>query len=86
MTTEINLDPDTTNADWTKAGPQGWDFPPYKSAEFLKAFPDLDAFRKAPAYRAAENAGLICDDEWLGDYCSPAKSTRDHHTIHIHIH
>lgn len=51
------------NSDWTK---KSWDLPDYKSVEFMKAFPDLDAFRKLPIYKWAEDKGLIFDDEWTG--------------------
>lgn len=80
----ISLDPDLESADWTKAGLEGWGFPPYKSADFMAIVPDLDAFRKTPAYRYASEAGLICDDEWVADYCTPAKGTKDRR-LHLHI-
>jgi len=57
--------PDATpeNADWTK---KSWDLPPYKSAEFMALVPDLEAFKNLLVYRWACEAGLICDDEWVG--------------------
>jgi hypothetical protein len=61
----ISPDETTEGADWTKTS---WDLPPYKSPEFMAAFPDLEAFRKKPAYAAAVAAGLIMDDEWMGDH------------------
>lgn len=81
-------DADTENADWTK---QSWDFPPYKSAEFLAQIggPDnLDAFRKSPAYRGAVDTGLIHDDEWLADWVTPTPPTppKPKRPVHIHIH
>ena len=60
----VNLDADSESADWTK---QSWDLPPYRSAEFMSLFPDLDAFRKLPVYQYAVESGLILDDEWLAD-------------------
>lgn len=51
------------DADWCK---QSWDLPPYKSPEFLEAFPDLAAFRKLPVYAHAVANGLIGGDEWIG--------------------
>lgn len=73
-------DADSVNADWTKAT---WDLPPYRSPEFMENFPDLDAFRKTPAYTFAVAEGLIHDDEWVADWCQPAKPQRKN--IHIHI-
>lgn len=58
----ISLDDDIESADWTK---QSWDLPPYKSPEFLTQFPDIDAFRRLPAYQHAVSKGLIRDDEWV---------------------
>lgn len=78
------LSPDANlgDADWTK---QTWDFPPYRSREFLEQNPDLDAFRRLPAYAAAVAAGLIHDDEWVADWAVPGggKSRR---ALHVHIH
>lgn len=69
---------DAQNADWTK---QSWDYPPYKSADFLASIGGLEglpAFRKMPAYRAAVQAGLIHDDEWVGaPQPDPRPKTRD---------
>lgn len=68
----ISLDADIEDADWTK---QSWDFPPYKSAEFLAQIGgpgQLDAFRKRSAYRMAVERGLIHDDEWVGDWAVPS--------------
>ncbi len=56
-------DADLESADWTK---QSWDLPPYKSPEFLSLFPDLDNFRRLPAYMHAVRNGLIVNDEWCG--------------------
>lgn len=78
----ISIDADTENADWTK---QEWDLPPYKSGEFLEMFPDLDAFRKSPAYQQAEATGLIHDDEWVADYAEPAKPRAKTKNIHIYL-
>ena len=64
----ISLDVDPESADWTK---QSWDLPPYKSAEFLATFPDLDGFRNLPVYTHAVAKGLIVDDEWVGDAVAP---------------
>jgi hypothetical protein len=51
VTVTLSPDASTEDADWTK---QTWDFPPYRSKEFLQQVPDLDAFRRSPAYAAAE--------------------------------
>ncbi len=59
------LDADLESADWTKAS---WDLPPYRSALFLKMFPDLEGFKKTPVYAHAVEQGLIMDDEWVGDF------------------
>jgi len=65
----VSVDEDPSNADWTK---QTWDLPPYKSAGFFAQIgSDDDAlvrFRQTPVYMAAVERGLICDDEWVGDY------------------
>lgn len=60
----VSMDADLANSDWTK---QAWDLPPYRSRAFMLQFPDLDAFRKLPVYQHAVDAGLIHDDEWVGD-------------------
>ena len=65
----ISPDADIENADWTK---QAWDMPPYKSPEFMRLYPNLDAFRKLPVYAAAVAAFLIHDDEWVDDFTSDA--------------
>lgn len=78
---EFSPDADNANADWTK---QAWDFPPYKSANFLALVPDLESFRKSPAYRAACERGLIHDDEWVADWCTPSKPKKP--GVHVHIH
>lgn len=59
----ISLDREQHNQDWTK---QSWDLPPYKSKEFMEAFPDLNAFRKLPIYKMAVRKGLIKNDRWVG--------------------
>lgn len=64
----ISIDADIANADWTK---QSWDLPPYKSPEFMALVPDLDQFRKTPAYNHAVESGLIMDDEWMADHVEP---------------
>jgi hypothetical protein len=93
----ISVDADTENADWIKVG---WDFPPYKSAEFLDLIggPDrLPEFRKTPAYKAAVDRGIIHDDEWLLDWCEPGiagDEGPEHHEpgelrrrpVHVHVH
>lgn len=63
----ITMSPDAEsgNADWTK---KTWDLPPFMSPEFLEIFPDVEAFKTTPAYNHAVEAGLIVDDEWVGDY------------------
>lgn len=82
----ISLDEDLNESDWTKTT---WDLPPYMSPEFLSLDLDLDAFRKSPTYKNAVDAGLIHDDEWVGDYVSaadkqpPAKAKS--RNIHIHL-
>lgn len=65
----VSADADIESADWTK---QSWDLPPYRSAEFLALVHDLEAFKKLPVYKFAVDAGLIHDDEWMGDFCVPA--------------
>ena len=74
MTTEaINLDADTASADWTK---QSWDLPPYCSKEFFEQMGpnfDFEHFKTLPVYQHAVAAGLIHDDEWVADCCSPAE-------------
>ena len=57
----VYMDADIESADWTK---QSWDLPDYKSSQFLKLFPDLDAFRLLPVYKHAVTSGLIVDDHW----------------------
>lgn len=64
----VSLDDSTENADWSK---QTWDLPPYRSAEFMRMYPDLDAFRRLPIYQHAVAAGLIHDDEWVADHTAP---------------
>lgn len=81
-TPTFSPDADVQNAEWTKAT---WDLPPYKSAEFMAAIPDLPAFRKTAAYKAAEEQGLILDDEWLAEWVSVKKPGRDRRSIHIHL-
>jgi hypothetical protein len=68
-----SLDGDLESADWTK---QAWDLPPYKSAQFLEINPDLGAFRRTPVYAQAVEAGLILDDEWVGDSVEGWKGLR----------
>lgn len=60
----VSPDADPEGADWTKTT---WDLPPYMSPEFLQLVPDLDTFRKSTTYAKAVAAGLIVDDEWVGD-------------------
>lgn len=67
---EISLDADLANSDWSK---QSWDLPPYRSPEFDAMFPDLEAFKRLPVYKAACDAGLIIDDEWSADHIEPHK-------------
>ncbi len=64
----VSLDADLASADWTK---QGWDLPPYRSAEFDAMFPDLEAFKRLPVYQHALATGLIIDDEWAADHIQP---------------
>jgi hypothetical protein len=69
----IDLDCDPTQSDWTK---QSWDLPPYQSKEFWEEVGpdfDLDHFKTTPVYLHAVEAGLIHDDEWVADCCSPAE-------------
>lgn len=61
----VSLDADLANSDWSK---QAWDLPPYRSPEFDAMFPDLEAFKRLPVYKAACDAGLIIDDEWSADH------------------
>ena len=61
----IAIDKSLTNADWPK---QTWDLPPYRSAEFLQLFPDIEHFKTLPVYKNAVASGLIHDDEWVGDW------------------
>lgn len=81
----VSLDEDTESSDWTK---QSWDLPPYMSKEFLDLDLDLDAFRESPVYKHAVEAGLIHDDEWVGDSVEePAPASRPiTRAKHIHIH
>lgn len=60
----IHIDAPPENQDWIK---QAWDLPPYKSAEFMQMFPDLEAFKKRPIYFFAVEGGLIKDDKWQGE-------------------
>lgn len=85
-------DATTENADWTK---QSWDFPPYKSAEFLEAIGGpgaLEKFRRSPAYAGAVTSGLIHDDEWLADWAEPSPPPEHgepgapRRNVHVHIH
>lgn len=57
-------------ADWIK---KGWDFPPYKSKEFLAIVPpeELPAFRKSAAYAYARAQGMIVGDLWAEHYSEP---------------
>lgn len=64
----VSLDADLANSDWSK---QAWDLPPYRSPEFDAMFPDLEAFKRLPVYKAACDAGLIIDDEWAADHIEP---------------
>lgn len=89
MTEPIEIDADMENADWTKTS---WDLPPYKSKEFFQTMGndvDLYWFRDTPTYKAAVDALLIHDDEWVGDYvddpATPVKPTK-RRGIHIHYH
>lgn len=95
MTRTYSPDATTAGADWTKFG---WDFPPYKSAEFLEAIggaEQLDAFRTTPAYAAAVARGIVHDDEWVLDWCVPGardegpehnEPGRPRRRVHVHIH
>jgi hypothetical protein len=85
-------DATTENADWTK---QGWDFAPYKSAEFFEQIGGaeaLDKFRESPAYAAACERGIIHDDEWVLDWCEPVRGPQPEpqpgarRDVHVHIH
>ena len=46
-----------------------WDLPPYKSLEFFSIIPRdmLYDFRTWPVCKFAVEAGLIRDDEWVGE-------------------
>ena len=64
----ISPDADLENADWAK---QSWDLPPYMSQEFIDTiggWENLEQFKQTPTYQHAVNAGLILDDEWVGDH------------------
>lgn len=63
----VDIDADLANADWTKTT---WDLPPYKSRAFFEFVPieSLPEFRRRPVYTHAVAAGLIHDDEWVGDF------------------
>ena len=61
----VTLDDNQDNVDWTK---MNWDLPPYKSAEFMQTFPDLEWFRNTQTYKGAVAKGLIHDDEWVADH------------------
>lgn len=97
----LSPDADSDDADWTK---KTWDWPPYKSREFFDSIggvEDLDAFRETPAYKMAVERGLIHDDEWVLDWCTPYGSdtpqeydASDPHepgkprrgSVHVHVH
>lgn len=89
MTEPIEIDADMENADWTKTS---WDLPPYKSKEFFQLMGDdvdLDWFRTTQTYKAAVEALLIHDDEWVGDYVEdpePLATPIKRRGIHIHYH
>ena len=89
MTTKaINLDADTESADWTK---QSWDLPPYNSKEFFDYMGpdfDLEHFKTLPVYIHAVDAGLIHDDEWVGDYidAAPEAKAKTKGLVIIHYH
>lgn len=84
---DITYSPDAApeDADWTKQ--KAWDFPPYKSREFMEGLVGtLDEFRKSPAYKAAEEQGLILDDEWVADWIELKPTPKNgRRSIHIHI-
>ena len=64
----VDMDGDLENADWTK---KTWDLAPYGSPEFFQQIGGIDkleSFKKLPVYKHACDAGLIHDDEWVGDY------------------
>jgi hypothetical protein len=65
----ITMDEDSDLPDVTK---KAWALPPYRSPEFHQLFHDLELFKTLPIYKHAVEAGLIRDDEWMGDYVSPA--------------
>ena len=73
----INLDNSVGSADWTKTT---WDLPPYKSRDFLDqigGIDNLDEFRERPVYQHAVAAGLIHDDEWVGDFIETEGGSHD---------
>jgi hypothetical protein len=70
----VNLDDTPQNADWIKSG---WDLPPYRSDEFYRQVRDVEEFKRSPIYAAACQNGLICDDEWVGNYCYTLPSRTD---------
>jgi hypothetical protein len=93
-------DADIENADWSK---KSWDFPPYRSAEFFDAIGGVDKledFKTSPAYKMAVARGLIHDDEWVLDWCTPVATTEPEHdaadphrpgksrrgSVHVHVH
>jgi hypothetical protein len=76
---EYSPDATVRGADWTK---QSWDFPPYKSADFLESIggvEQLPAFRTTSAYLFAVERGIIHDDEWILDWCTPTALTEPMH-------
>lgn len=89
--------PDAEDADWTKFT---WDWPPYRSAKFFEAIGGIDAledFKESPAYLAAVERGLIHDDEWVLDWCTPDfgihhdpqephEPGKPRRGVHVHIH
>lgn len=73
----VDMDANLEDADWTK---QSWDLADYKSSEFftqIGGYDQLESFRKLPVYKHAVAAGLIVDDEWLGDYVDSESSDDD---------
>lgn len=76
MPTVLRPDATVEGADWTK---KSWDLPPYKSPEFFEFLGDesLDDFRESSAYKMAVERGLIHDDEWVLDWCTPVVGGQD---------
>jgi hypothetical protein len=76
------VDDGLENADWTK---QSWDLPPYKSEEFNRQVPDLEAFKKTPVYKDAVKKGLIVNDRWADKGGGASQDRPRGRHLHVHL-